>query len=567
MQRKSAIIATLGPKRAIANDNADKLKEFSTTSQAKLFLAAGANVLRINFSHIKDTKARDETVTMIREMTLGNYAPKGQSFAVMPDLQGPKIRLGQFPESSVPIHIGQRFNLHTQDMVEGNPDGVSVLLDNKPFTKLYQAVEQALKTRKDIDILLGDGEVLLKLTGQGLKPGGVLETEVRSGTSIGSYKGITPANVPMEAPSCTRKDLEDLALLLPECGIASPITAVCQSFVKRAEDAITLKYRMWQWFKQREPEQLEQWGLECLPWVISKIETPQAIENLDDILLCSDGVMVARGDLGLQLDPESIPYLQQEIIRRGNLLGRPVITATEMLASMEQSLRPRRSEVTDVHEAVREGSSCVMLSGETSNGMYPLQAIAMMDRIARAAEKEQARAQTLESLAETRESSQKYKRQLLERMKTLRDEVRNLTEDEFADLFLQELVHNVGSGKGDTDRISYAAAFLAQDPEIHSIIAPSYTGRTARMVSRFFPRARVLAAVPNQLAARRMTFVRGVTPIVVGTHEKEATRLIEQAAHQAKQQAQLTTGDRALVISGIPLFRPGTMNNLSIIEV
>jgi pyruvate kinase len=337
---RTKIVCTIGP----ASREPEQLTKL---------IRAGMDVARLNFSH-GDQAGHAETIRRVREAA----EQVGKPVAILGDLQGPKLRMGVMREGGVPIQSGEKLVITTDDIV-GEPGRVPVQYDLLP-----EAVREGDR------ILVDDG--LLELVVREVSETDIV-TEVLAGGILNSNKGINLPRAALDIPAITEKDRSDLAF-----AIEQGLDWIALSFVRTASEVWDLKGYI---------RQLSAFGRQTP--VISKIEKPEAINNIDEIVEASDGVMVARGDLGIELSPEAVPMLQKSIIAKCNATGKPVITATQMLDSMIRNPRPTRAETSDVANAILDGSDAIMLSGETASGKYPLQAVQTMVRIAQEVERSQ----------------------------------------------------------------------------------------------------------------------------------------------------------------------------------
>jgi len=336
---RTKIVCTLGP----SSNSAEMLRRL---------IHSGLDVARLNFSH----GTHDDHATTLQNLRRAAELA-GRYVSVLQDLQGPKIRIGTFDAPSVELQRGQSFTITTEPIV-GNKERVSTTY---------------LNITKDIHpgdmILLDDGKLRLRATSV---KGNDVECEVITGGTLSARKGINLPNVAVSLPSLTDKDVQDL-----DFGIRQDVDYIALSFVRTAEDIRVLRREI--------VARIE--ASRFLP-IIAKIEKPQAVANIDEIISEADAIMIARGDLGVELPPEEVPMLQKKIIRKCNAAGKPVIIATQMLESMINSPTPTRAEANDVANGVVDGADAVMLSGETSVGKYPLEAVQIMDRIIRKVESE-----------------------------------------------------------------------------------------------------------------------------------------------------------------------------------
>jgi len=465
MDRKSKIVATLGP---ASQDDAVLEK----------LLLAGMDVARLNFSH-GTHESHAARIRALRAIAMRLERP----LAILQDLQGPKIRVGVLPEP-LTLAAGQQVNLFPEDAAR--PVGISIPVD---FPQLFFAVEPGSR------ILLDDGR--LALTVRFVEKQQV-DALVITGGGLSSHKGINLPGVSLNIPAFTAKDAEDLAF-----GLSLKVDVVALSFVQTAQDVLAAR-------------KLVKAGGENSPLLIAKLERPKALDNLEEILDVVDGVMVARGDLGVEMAPEDVPGAQKRIIQAANRKGKLVITATQMLESMIHNPLPTRAEASDVANAIYDGTDAVMLSAETAVGQYPLESVAMMERIVRQAEDNY---------------DQWGHGQLLET-------------DE----------HD------DAVAIARAAKELAQDRDVEAIAVFTRTGRTAILMSKTRPCVPVLAFTPVEETYRRMALAWGVTPYRVPWADtmEEMIRHVETAL---KESGLVQPGGQVVVVSGFPVrdFRQPNM--------
>ncbi|MEL6334699.1 MAG: pyruvate kinase, partial [Cyanobacteria bacterium J06626_26] len=418
--RRTKIVATIGP----ATRDPDTLRSI---------IEAGATTLRLNFSHgTHDDHQR--SIRLIRQISFELNQPVG----ILQDLQGPKIRLGRFEDGSIHLNKGDAFTL-TSHSVPGTQTISSVTYE--PLAREVPAGST---------ILLDDGRVEMRV--ESVNPeAGELHCRVMVEGVLSNNKGVNFPGVYLSIKALTDKDRKDLVF-----GLNQGVDWVALSFVRNPQDVLEIK------------ELIANAG-KRIP-VIVKIEKHEAIEQMDAILSLSDGVMVARGDLGVELPAEEVPILQKRLIETSNRLGIPVITATQMLDSMASNPRPTRAEVSDVANAILDGTDAVMLSNETAVGKYPVEAVATMARIALRTEKETIAAKVLES---------------------------------------------VGSPRSIPNAISQAVARIASQLKASAIMTLTKTGATARNVSKFRPETPILAVTPHVDVSRQLQLVWGVRPLVV----------------------------------------------------
>ena len=472
--RRTKIIATLGP---------------ACSSEEIIFrlLTHGVDVFRLNFSH--GTHAEHErTINTVREaaMTVGRYVP------IVGDIQGPKLRLGDV-DGVIAIDNGARFEITTEPLI-GNAERVST-----PFTSLPREVNVGHR------ILINDGLVELIVTSVSDKS---VQTRVIHGGPISSKKGMNFPDSELSIPAITEKDREDVAF-----AAAHQLDYIAASFIRRRADIIELR------------ELLESLGGHDID-VISKLEKPQAIDNLEEILSVSDGVMVARGDLGVELPPEQVPIMQKRILNEASVWGRFAITATQMLESMTTNARPTRAEASDVANAIFDGSDAVMLSAETASGRYPLEAVQMMARIISAAEHDQ-RLYSLQRPAFRKTSES----------------------DEF------------------TDALAGAANYAAEQIDAKYIVVFTQTGFAARLMSKFRPKAPIVALTPSSWVARRMNLLWGVHPFVMRELGEFHEQIVDRVDEFLLDRDLVRHGDRLVILMGSPIYQRAKTNLLRVHRV
>ena len=456
--KKTKIICTMGPN---TND----------AGLMRRLVQNGMDIARFNFSHgdHEEQKSRMDMLKKIRE-------EEKKPVAILLDTKGPEIRTGVLKGGKkVSLDAGDKFVLTTKD-IEGDKTKVSIT-----YGGLVEDVQIGKK------ILIDDG--LIELTVREKTDTDIICT-VDNGGELGERKGVNVPNVPIRLPAITEKDKDDLKF-----GVEQEVDFIAASFVRNAE--CILEIRAW----------LKECGSPYIP-IIAKIENAEGIKNIEEIIRCADGVMVARGDLGVEIPAEEVPYLQKMLIQKCNDYYKPVITATQMLDSMIRNPRPTRAEVTDVANAVYDGTDAVMLSGETAQGKYPLEALQMMVHIVENTEEHLDYEVILEKAAE-------HKR------------------------------------KGISSAIGYASVAAADNLGAKCIVTPSVSGATARVGSKFKPKADIIGVTPNEATLRRMQIYWGVRPyksIEFNTTEDILTGAIELIS--AKQVVE--PGDIIVLTAGIP---------------
>jgi pyruvate kinase len=445
-------------------------------------IEAGMDIARLNFSHgTQDDHAH--AIDLIRRSS----ARLKRTVAILQDLQGPKIRAGKMAGGEVLLNNGAEVII-TADAIEGTPERI-------PTT--YKAL--ATDVRPGDRILIDDGLIELRVTG---KDGWDVECLVVKGGMIKDHKGINLPGVNVSAPSATEKDLDDLRF-----GLEAGVDYVALSFVRSAEDIDRLK---------------EMIGRADVP-VIAKLEKPEAIERLDEILRVADGVMVARGDLGVELPPERVPIIQKMIIERANRTRVPVITATQMLESMTMNPRPTRAEASDVANAILDGTDAVMLSGETAVGHYPVESVTMMARIAVEAER-----------------------------RILEGRVFRRRRD--------------GEQYTFSDAIGDAACLAAHDLNAKAIVVFTQSGATARLISKYRPHVPIIAFTPAEQTLRRLCLYWGVTPKIM-KEVVNTDRMVAAVEERLLSDKEVSPGDILVIVAGTPITAKGGTNFLKLHRV
>ena len=448
--KRTKIVCTLGP----ASEKEEVLREL---------IKSGLNVCRLNFSHgdHEEHKARMDTVKKLREEL-------NQPTAILLDTKGPEIRTGKFDVPEVLLEEGQTFTITMKDVM-GNQEMCTVS---------YKGLAEDVKPGDTI--LIDDG--LVGLTVEEVK-GDDIVCKVQNSGIVKNHKGVNVPGVKVNLPAITEKDRSDI-----EFGIEQGIDFIAASFVRKVSDVLAIR------------EILEANNAEHIK-IISKIENQEGVDNLDEIIAVSDGIMVARGDLGVEIPTEEIPVVQKLMIKKCNEAGKPVITATQMLDSMMRNPRPTRAEVTDVANAIYDGTDAIMLSGETAAGKYPLEAVKTMATIAKRAE-------------ET----------MINR-------------------------HNVNKSSNVTDAISYATCTTAMDLEAKAIISSTSSGHTARMVSKFRPDCAIIATTSNECVRRQLALTWGVLPVM---REKSTNtdQVIENSIKAAKEANYVNENDVVVITAG-----------------
>ena len=465
MLRKTKIICTLGP----AVDSEELLEQL---------IKGGMDGARFNFSHGSHAlhKAHLEQLKQVRERL-------GKPVAAILDTRGPEIRICKFVDGAVTLRAGEKFVLTTR-LVEGDEHLVSVT---------HPGLHQELSPGQQV--LVDDG--LIELRVERINGQDIL-CRVENGGRLSDNKSINLPGAQIGLPALTERDMEDLRF-----GVEQGFDYVAASFVRRAEDVRAVR-RVLDGFGGEEVR------------IIAKIENQEGVDNFDAILAEADGIMVARGDLGVEVSAAVVPALQKQMIRKGQLAGKPVITATQMLDSMIRNPRPTRAEVSDVANAVYDGTSCVMLSGETAAGAYPLQALGTMVRI----------------VEETERTIHYW--------------------DRFRKRRLPELITV-------DDAISHSACLTAMDLGAGVILAPTHTGHTARMIARFRPQCPVAALTQREHVCRRLSVCWGIVPLFGGA-AGTTDQLFRTSAQIALEQGLAKRGEVVVITAGVPLGQAGSTN-------
>ena len=468
--RKTKIVCTIGP---------------STDSEEMLsrLMDAGMNVCRLNMSHgsYEEHGERIARIKRLREQ-------KGIPVAIMLDTKGPEVRTKLVRGEKVTLTPGSEFVLTTRE-IEGDEKGVSVT-----YARLPELVSPGTR------VLIDDG--LLSMTVREVRGGTDIVCQVVDGGVLGCRKGISVPAVDLQMPSIGEKDREDILF-----GIREGIDLIAASFVCRPGDVLTIR-------------KLCQDNGGGYVRIFSKIENRMGVDHFDEILKVSDGIMVARGDLGVEVDMEEVPVLQKQFIHKCNVAAKPVITATQMLDSMIRNPRPTRAEASDVANAIIDGTDAIMLSGETAAGRYPIEAVNTMVRIATYIEEHQ-----------------------------LTDNRRRL----------QQEAMRSATARTVANAVSYSCCEMAHDLGAAAIITPSNSGTTARMVARFRPNCTIIAPTPNEHAFHQLGLSYGVVPAHMEM-SGDTDELIEAAVDAAERMGLVKPGDVAIISAGVPTGVSGTTN-------
>lgn len=572
MNTKTKIVSTLGPERRIY-DLHNNLGPATVPYDEMIswMFEAGVDVFRLNMSHRSRDGERERRFADSYRMVRYLWESQKKQVAILGDLQGPKIRLGTFfddPDAEIAIRPGGHFVLHTNREVRGDESQASVFYDDQLLG--HQAERVTSGTR----IWLGDGEALLEV--KDISPDGALSCFVHSGGTIKSRRGVTFKGVSFDLETFTQKDRDDLTFLMSVFG--ADLSYVAVSFVRTAEDILKIKC-----FVAEQYQKIlgEADAAARLPGIIAKIETKQAVAGIEEILDVVDGIMIARGDLGMQLELEDLAGLQKRIIHLCNVRGKSVITATQMLDSMERNPIPTRAEVTDVYNAIFDGTDAVMLSGETSKGPYPIQAIRTMRAIAARAEADyfqltNAEDRFLTLLREAETTFPSLQRRITEKMEEYSRSGARCFFREY------ERLSSLLKTQQTTDRVSHAACNLAIGIGAPVIMAPTSSGQTAQMVARFRPMSAIVGVTHSDFVARRLTLAFGVYPINILSGYGSNEEIFQKACNLAKNiQLQrndaiigaeinvplISVGDMIVITAGYPLDQPGTTNLVKLHKV
>ncbi|OAT85541.1 pyruvate kinase [Desulfotomaculum copahuensis] len=466
--RRTKIVCTIGP----ACEDVETLTKM---------IKAGMNVARLNFSHgTHDEHAR--RVAAVRKAA----GRAGKNIALLLDTKGPEIRLGYLEKEPVVLEAGRQVTLTTEE-IKGTAERLPITYAGLPRD-----------VRPGNSILIADGMIELKVLSA--TPREVVCLVVHGG-ELTSQKGVNLPGVPVNLPAITDRDVSDIVF-----GIEQGFDLIAASFIRKAGDVLAIR------------QILEEHGAELD--IIAKIESQEGVNNLDEIIKVADGIMVARGDLGVGIPVEEVPLVQKSIIHKCNRAGKPVITATQMLESMIHNPRPTRAEASDVANAIFDGTDAIMLSGETAAGQYPVEAVETMARIARRAE---------------------------------------------AALPYDEMLQHRGQAPARTvtDAISHATCATARDLEAAAIITSTESGHTAKMVSKYRPKAPVIAVTTRPVVLRKLALVWGVQPLLVGRSE-DTDSMISAAIEVSLAAELISPGDLVVITAGVPVGVHGTTNLLKV---
>ncbi|QSF52581.1 pyruvate kinase [Staphylococcus sp. SB1-57] len=468
--RKTKIVCTIGP----ASESEEMLEKL---------MNAGMNVARLNFSHgsHEEHKGRIDTIRKVAKRL-------NKTVAILLDTKGPEIRTHNMKNGIIDLEKGKEV-IVSMTKVEGTPEKFSVTYDN-----LINDVQVGSY------ILLDDGLVELQVKDIDHDKGEV-KCDILNSGELKNKKGVNLPGVKVNLPGITDKDADDIRF-----GIKEDVDFIAASFVRRPSDVLDI----------REILEQEKANITIFP----KIENQEGIDNIEEILEVSDGLMVARGDMGVEIPPEKVPMVQKDLIRKCNKLGKPVITATQMLDSMQRNPRATRAEASDVANAIYDGTDAVMLSGETAAGLYPEEAV-----------------KTMRNIAVSAEAAQDYKKLLSDRTK----------------LVETSLVNAIG----------ISVAHTALNLNVKAIVAATESGSTARTISKYRPHSDIIAVTPSEKTARQCAIVWGVYP-VVKEGRKNTDALLNNAVATAVETERVQNGDLIIITAGVPTGEKGTTNMMKI---
>ena len=467
--RKTKIICTMGP----ATDNIEVLRAMAR---------AGMNVARFNFSHgsHEEHKQRIDRVKAVRE----EY---NLPIALLLDTKGPEIRTGDMQDGKIFLKKGEQIRL-TPRACLGTPSKISIT-----YPDLYQDVQAGTS------ILIDDG--LIELRVEQTQEQDILCRVLNDG-AVSNHKGINVPDVHLSIPYLSDKDKSDI-----QFGIEQGVDFIAAYFVRTADDVQQLRML------------LDENGGAHIN-IIAKIENQQGVENIDGIVSLADGVMIARGDMGVEIPAEDVPPIQKMLIKKVASAGKQVITATQMLDSMMKNPRPTRAEVTDVANAIYDGTGAIMLSGETAAGLYPVEAVTMMARI-----------------AERTENDIDYRKRFFVRTRKANPDI--------------------------TDAICHATCTTAYDLNARDIVTVTKSGRSARMVARYRPSCGIIGCTPTKKVWYQLNLAWGVTPVLLSETD-DVFDLFDSALETAKNQGLMQSGDLAVITSGVPIGVSGTTNMIRV---
>ncbi|MCP8967432.1 pyruvate kinase [Ectobacillus ponti] len=468
--RKTKIVCTIGP----ASESVDKLVQL---------MEAGMNVARLNFSHgsHEEHGARIQNIREAAKLA-------GKTVAILLDTKGPEIRTHDFENGQAELKTGAE-TIISMEPVLGTAEKFSV-----SYQGLYEDVDPGSR------ILIDDGLIELQVLS---KANGEIRTKVLNSGLVKNKKGVNVPNVSIKLPGITEKDVQDIVF-----GIEQGVDFIAASFVRKATDVLEIR------------ELLAEHGAQHIQ-IIPKIENQEGIDNIDAILEVSDGLMVARGDMGVEIPPEEVPLVQKSLIHKCNVAGKPVITATQMLDSMQRNPRPTRAEASDVANAIFDGTDAIMLSGETAAGSYPVESVKMMATIATRVERS---------------------------------------------LQYQDLFHSgiKAARTTITDAISQSVAHTAIALDAAAILTPTESGYTAKMISKYRPKSPVVAVTFDERVCRKLALVWGVQAYVAKEKVYSTDEMLETAIRTGMDAGAFNAGDTVVITAGVPVGETGTTNLMKV---
>lgn len=469
--RKTKIVCTIGP----ASESKETLKKL---------IESGMNVARLNFSH----GSHEEHA--LRIQTIREAAREMNSIvAILLDTKGPEIRTHQMENDAIELVTGQELAISMKE----------VLGTNKMFSISYEKLIEDVQ--EGSIILLDDGLIELRVTSTD-DAQGLIHTIVENAGTLKNKKGVNVPGVSVQLPGITEKDASDIRF-----GIEQNVDFVAASFVRRAKDVLEIRALL----EKNNAAHIQ---------IIPKIENQEGVDNINDILKVSDGLMVARGDLGVEIPAEEVPVVQKALIKKCNTVGKPVITATQMLDSMQRNPRPTRAEASDVANAILDGTDAIMLSGETAAGLYPVESVATMAKIAERIE------DTLDHKAIVRAQSKEQ-------------------------------------GISMTDSIAQSVAYTSLNLKVSAILAPTESGHTAKTIAKYRPGVSVIAITSSEITARKLALVWGVVPIVA-EKVRNTDGILELAVQESLKYGFVSYGDVVVITAGVPVGQAGTTNLMKV---
>jgi len=469
--RKTKIVCTIGP----ASESVETLEKL---------IYAGMNVARLNFSHgnFEEHRGRIENIRTASKNT-------GKTVAILLDTKGPEIRTRKFIDGEVYINKNDTVYVSMKD-IEGTAERFSVTYEG-----LIDDVHKGSK------ILLDDGLIELEVIKIN-RESNEIETVALNSGELKDNKGVNVPNVSVNLPGITEKDAQDILF-----GIEQDVDFIAASFVRRASDILEIR-------------ELLEGNNGTHIHLIPKIENQEGVDNIKSILEVSDGIMVARGDLGVEIPPQDVPLAQKKLIAECNIEGKPVITATQMLDSMQRNPRPTRAEASDVANAIFDGSDAIMLSGETAAGHYPVESV-----------------QTMHDIAMKTETGLDHQLILKKRSKSIEMTI--------------------------TDAISQSVTHTAMNLSVNAIITPTESGHTARMISKYRPQAPIVAVTFSETISRQLTLAWGVHPII-GRQAKSTDEMLDVAIDKGLSSGLLNRGSKVIITAGVPVGESGTTNLMKV---